>query len=543
LHLASRQWDHFVNTLLTYLSWEGVASGAIALGMVKIAHELGHAYAAASLGCRVHSMGLAFVVMAPMPYTDVTDAWRLTDRRKRLLIDSAGMVAEAAIAAVALIAWAFLPDGPLRSAAFVLSVVSIASSLAINLNPFMRFDGYYLLSEALGVANLQSRAFAIGRWQLREWLFGLGDPAPEEMPTHRRTWLALYAWATWIYRLFLFLGIALLVYHYFFKALGLILFAVEIVYFIARPIGGELSAWWQMRSRLWTSPRARLTCAAAMIAVLLGCIPLSTTVEIPAVLEFTRLQSIYPTRNAQVVAVHVRHGQAVRAGARIATLASAEIVDERTRAQISLQIAELQFGRRLADAADREGSLIIESRIEAARTQIAGLDREQSELEIVAPFDGRIAELNPEIHPGRWVSPRDLIAIVTDGRSLSAKGYVAEADVGRIRPGARARFIPEHPGRERVELEIERISQAGVAQIEIADLASINSGRVAVSLDDRRRLIPASAQYMVSMITTEVSTNGDLAIRGLVHAEGRPESVFARVWRRALGVLVRESGA
>lgn len=87
----------------------------------------------------------------------------------------------------------------------------------------MRFDGYYLLSDYLDIANLQDRSFALARWWLREKLFGFGDPPPEHFPARTRRILMFYAYGTWIYRFFLFLTIALLVYHLFFKLLGIFL--------------------------------------------------------------------------------------------------------------------------------------------------------------------------------------------------------------------------------------------------------------------------------------------------------------------------------
>lgn len=71
---------------------------AIALFFAKVIHELGHAYTAHRYGCRVASMGVAFLVMWPVLYTDVTDAWKLSSRRARIAISSAGMIAELAIA-------------------------------------------------------------------------------------------------------------------------------------------------------------------------------------------------------------------------------------------------------------------------------------------------------------------------------------------------------------------------------------------------------------------------------------------------------------
>lgn len=543
LYLASRQWEAFLHTFPSYFTWEGIALGGLALILVKTAHELGHAYTAASFGCRVHTMGIAFVVMTPMPYTDVTDSWRLQDRRQRLLIDAAGMMVELAIAAVALFFWAFLPDGTLRSMAFVISAVSAVSSLAVNLNPLMRFDGYYLLSEILGVENLQARAFAIGRWQLREWLFGLGQPSPEDFPPRRILMLTLYAWVVWIYRIGLFVGIALVVYHYFFKALGIILFAVEIGFFVALPIAGELAVWIKMRKLILQSRRAKLTLGAAAAAIAVLIVPWSSQVEIEAVVEAEQLQAIYPVRNARVVTVHVKDGDTVKAGDPIVSLTSDDILNDLQQARISLQIALVQHGRRMADSIDREGSLVLESMIEALRGRIAGLEKELEELEIKAPFAGTIVDMNAELHPRRWVSPRDQIAILAAPGKMVALGYVAEADVSRISEGASAIFVPEHPMRHRIPLKVERVATAGATQIEIADLASTYGGRLAVNADDRRRLLPATAQYLVRLSATAPVQENDLSIRGVVLADGQPESVAARIWRRAVSILVRESGA
>lgn len=543
LYLASRQWELFLTTAQRYMSWEGAISAGAALIIVKILHELGHAFAATALGCRVHTMGIAFVVMAPMPYTDVTDAWKLPRRQQRLIIDSAGILVEAAVAAVALLFWGLLPDGPLRSCAFVLSAVSIISSLAINLNPFMRFDGYYLLTEILGVPNLQARAFALGRWKLREVLFGIGAPCPEQMPRGKIGVLVAYAWAIWIYRLVVFTGIALLVYHYFFKVLGLILFAVEIVYFIIRPIMDELKQWYRMRKLIRPTPRAVATVLSFAVLLAAVVVPWSTRVEIPSVLEAGQLQRIFPVRAAKVVAVHVSHGARVTAGTPIVTLSSSEIDNELSQARISLALADLQLARRGVDNIDRESSLVLEDTVRALRSKIAGLLREQGELQVRAPFDGKIVDLNPEMRNGRWVGPREEIAVLIGESGVVARGYVAEEDVARIKIATTGIFIPEEPMRSRVDVRVEQIGSGGVAEIEIADLASLHQGRIAVTEDQRHKILPSSAHYVVNMTVLHDARPGDLSIRGVVIARGEPVSLLANVWRRALSILVRESGA
>ena len=179
LYLVSHQWDVFQATFVSFLTLNGLLLYGSSLVCIKIFHEMGHALMARKYGVHVPVIGVAFIVLMPVLYTDTTSAHRLISRFKRLNIDLAGIYAELALATPATICWVFLPDGPLRSIAFTTATLSWAISLAVNLNPFMRFDGYYILSDLFGFENLQERSFLIAKWRLRETLFDLGEPVPE----------------------------------------------------------------------------------------------------------------------------------------------------------------------------------------------------------------------------------------------------------------------------------------------------------------------------------------------------------------------------
>jgi len=178
LFFAARQWDQFTATFMYFFTLEGFFFYALSLTFIKILHELGHAYTAHHFGAYVPIMGVAFLLMLPVLYTDTTDAWRLSSRRERVLIDAGGMIVEIAIACIAIFLWSFLPDGPARSIAFFAATSSWVLSLMVNLNPCMRFDGYYLLSDLCGFQNMQASGFQLGRWKMRNVLWGLGQPKP-----------------------------------------------------------------------------------------------------------------------------------------------------------------------------------------------------------------------------------------------------------------------------------------------------------------------------------------------------------------------------
>lgn len=545
LYLVTRQWDEYTATIPELFTLEGALMIAFSLSLVKTAHELGHAYTAVRHGCHVPTMGIAVMMMAPLLYTDVTDSWRLSDRRKRLRIDSAGVRVELAIAALALFAWSFLPDSTWRGAAFTLSAVSIVTSLAINLNPLMRFDGYYLLSEIVGVENLQPRAFALGRWRLREWLFGLGDPPPENLPRRHTIFLTGYAYAIWVYRFFLFVGIALLVYSYFFKILGIILFAIEIVFFVARPIWSELKVWYSMKARIISSRRGCITLGVAASALVLAAIPWSREVHIPAVVELQSMQPVYAKRRAIIEQIHVGYGQAVNKDQPLVTLSSPDIVHEIALTRSRLALAEVQYARRGADPLDREASLVTADKINSLKAKLEGLEQERNELIVRAPIAGRVLELDPGLNAGRWISPKEMMVLIGDQSRQVLRGYVSESDLWRIEPGTRGRFVAEEIERPPFDVSISEIAVGSSAQLEIPDLASTHQGRIKATPDSAGRLAPASAQYLVRLAPAADTAVApyEISARGVAVVDGKAESLLAKIWRQSLKVVMRETGA
>lgn len=311
--LVIRDWSRFIATFPHLFSLGGILAFGVALGFAKLCHEFGHAFMAKRAGCRVQSMGLAFMVLLPMFYTDVSDAWRVRDRRSRLLIDAGGVFAELVLAVLALLAWSLLPDGPARTAAFMLASATWITTLLVNLNPFMRFDGYFLVSDLWGVENLQQRAFALCRWRLREALFGYGEPAPEAWPPVMRRRLLVWGYGAWLWRAVLFFGIALAVYHLFFKVLGIFLMLVELVWFIGLPVWKELQQWWLRRGQAAPGKTLRVAAGLALLLTVL-VVPWRGAVDVPAMLEASRVSTLHAPVAARVKSLLVREGQKVGQG-------------------------------------------------------------------------------------------------------------------------------------------------------------------------------------------------------------------------------------
>lgn len=543
IYLVSRQWDQFANTFQHFFTPEGAISFACALFLVKALHELGHAYTAVRFGCQVPTMGVAFMMMTPMLYTDVTDAWRLPLRRQRMQIDFAGVAVELMIACLATFLWSFFPEGKAKSIAFLLATSSILMSLAINLSPFMRFDGYFILADLVGVPNLQPRAFAVARWKLREILFRLGAPCPEDMSKSKLLGLTVYAWATWIYRFGLYLGIAAVVYFYFFKVLGIILFAVEVAVFLVGPFASEFREWYKMRGQIGRTNRWLLPAGLALAIVVATIVPWSTRVDIPVVIESAKLAHIYPPRPAVIASVHVAQGQVVEAGAELVSLSSDQLKHDIAITANGVARVKAQLARLTADDTDRENSAVLSRELSALQAKLQGLHVEEKELKIRSPIKGRVLELNPELHEGRTIGQKEMIALIGSDDTLTGRGYISESELNRVSVGQTGKFVPENVMRETYGVTILDISLRGAQSIDIADLASANGGRIAVQSDQQRRLVPVSAVYAVTLAVSSTDQRPSQRIRGVAQVNAEAVSFAGRVWRQIAKVLIRESGA
>ncbi|GJD94846.1 efflux RND transporter periplasmic adaptor subunit [Methylobacterium iners] len=541
LYLVSREWDAFSSTFLHFLSPEGMAGYLLALLVVKVLHELGHAYTAVHHGARVPTMGVALMVLMPVLYTDTTDSWRLRDRRARLAIDGAGIAVELAVAAFATLAWALLPEGTLRSAAFFMATAGWTVSLAVNLNPFMRFDGYYIACDLTGISNLQPRAFALSRWALRETLFGLGDPCPEIWDRRTRQLVVAYGFAVWLYRLVLFTGIAVMVYAVTFKVLGLLLFVVEIGWFVVKPVWTELVFWWRNRGRVRLTTRSACVLGGLLVLAVALVAPISRHVEFAAVIEPARSEHLTAHAPARIVALAVRPGDRVEAGQVLARLEAPLLEQEVARARAHLALVELKWARRAADAADRQSSQILDRERHALREKLGGLDRQRQDLVLAAPFGGIVATLASDLHENRWVGRgEDLGTLVSEGQ-VQVRGLLPEAALSRLKAGAAGRFTPDDLLTPSLPVQLASISEAAVAAVEIPYLASTHGGGVAVREDKSLGAVPVEAHYTLLLQPTSGPVPHGV-LRGTVTLEGRADSFLGRVLRRAIAVLVRESG-
>lgn len=536
-----REWDRFSATLMDTLSWNGAVLYGAAIVFAKTCHEMGHALTAKRYGCRVPTMGLAFLVMWPVAYTDTNEVWKLPHRGQRLAVASAGIVTELCIAIWATLAWAWLPEGGPRQVAFLLSTTTWITTLAINASPFMRFDGYYMLSDYLGLPNLHSRAFALARWDLRERLFALGEPAPEAFPRRRHAGLILFAWVTWIYRLVLFLGIAALVYHFFIKAVGIVLFVVEIGWFVALPVWRELGAWRARWPTVRRSRRARRSAVLVTLFVLALLLPWPDRVQTSGLLQPQTRQALYAPPFARVDALPVPGGRAVHAGQPLLRLSSPELALRASEAGARQDLLAWQSAASGLDAASRKDWLVLNDQLAFANAEQAAVSTDLQRYRPAALHAGVMVDVDPDLRPGEWLKNQEYLGSLVDPSRWQVVTYVDEEAVRRIARGDRALFISDGLGGPALRLTVASIDRDASRTLGEPELASLFGGDVLVR-EKNGALYPEHAVYRVVLDADEALPAASPSWRGRVAIAGQWEVPAMRFLRNAASVAWREAG-
>ncbi|MGB1240421.1 MAG: site-2 protease family protein [Candidatus Pelagibacter sp.] len=542
LFFVIQQFENFTKTFLYFFSLKGLMIYFITLVFVKCLHELGHAYIAKYHGCRVSAIGIAFLVFFPFLYTDTTDAWRLRNHKDRLLINFAGILTELHLALIATFVWGVLPEGGLKSAAFFIATTSWISSIAINVSPFMRFDGYYVFSDWLKAENLQPRSFALAKWKIRETLFGFNHKPPEEISPSRRWTFIIYAWSTWVYRFFLFIGIALLVYYFAFKVLGIILFAIEIYWFIMLPIIKEMKQWWMMRSEMKLNKQTFRTISILTITLMVLFLPWKSSMKIPAVYISEKYSKIYSPYPAKIKSVFITKDQEVEAGQNLIELYSPELDKEINSIRRKILLTKTKINRMSGTSGNMDEYLTYNQRLIALQSELSGLTKTKEKLVIKAPNKGKVKDL-VSLSNEMWVSNLDqLLGIVHYGTG-NVKAFIREEQIDRFQENTPAVFIPNDGDHKKIHLISNKLDLSSVNNLPYVALASIHSGPIAIRnfTSGEYQYRPETAHYIADFKLVNKSSI-KFELPGYVHVEGNRYSPFVRFFRNVFSVLIRESG-
>ncbi len=202
--LVLTHFETFLDRLPTYQEFFSFKTAVYlwaALGVVKVIHEFGHGLSCKAFGGEVHEMGFLLLCLSPAMYCNVSDAWTLPNKWRRIIISGAGIYVELMIAAIATYVWWNSPSQPfINNLSLSLMIVCSVSTVIFNGNPLMRYDGYYVLADWLEIPNLRDRANKYLKRIVTEHCLGIESQPEPYMDLSRRILFLVYAVVSWVYR-------------------------------------------------------------------------------------------------------------------------------------------------------------------------------------------------------------------------------------------------------------------------------------------------------------------------------------------------------
>lgn len=271
----------------------------ISLAFVKILHELGHAMACKQFGGECHEMGVMLLAFIPCLYVNVSDAWTMPNKWHRIIVSAAGIFVELVISSLCVFLWWFSYPGLFHSLCLNIVFVCSVSTLLLNGNPLLRYDGYYILLDLLEVPNLRQRAQTIVSNRLHHWFFGHKAEALLKEPKRLRRFLFFYGIASVVYRWFIIVVILTVCYYvlepYGLEVIAQILGAFILMGMLIVPLKSGFNEI-QTYSKAGQIQWRRFFVRSLIVAVLLGCllfIPLPHRITAPALIELQNAKHVY----------------------------------------------------------------------------------------------------------------------------------------------------------------------------------------------------------------------------------------------------------
>jgi putative peptide zinc metalloprotease protein len=413
-------------------------------------HEFGHGLTCKHFGGEVHQMGFMLIYLTPAFYTDTTDITLFEKVSRRQWVIFAGIWIELVLCGVSALIWHFTVPGSLvNDIAYKVMLLSAIQGVVMDLNPLIKADGYYALSQFLSIDNLREDSFAYLRDWAQKYLLRKDIDLPAASRRHRRIFL-IFGIAAVAYSIFIVVVMVLFARNVLVRVFGDwgYLFTLFVIYFFMRK-GLEAAmptvrAWLRRKQEEYMAWKmTRLQAAGAVgLALLIFIPPFASRVSTELVLEPGRVTPLRTEAGGKVSQVFARQGEEVKPGQVLAVL-------ENPRVQARARILAAQFALASSNLRYNEGSdpqKAAQAARERSRLQqeLAVAQKEVAALEIRAPFDGVVTTPEVEQKVGEYLSPGDEFCRVVDRSTMRARVLVRDWELEDVRPGtpAKVKVLP-----------------------------------------------------------------------------------------------------
>ncbi len=536
--LAVLHWDglrgDFSDALL---GMENLALISLIYPVLKVLHELGHAYLVRKEGGEVHEMGVMFLVFMPLPYVDASSSAAFRDKRRRMLVGAAGIIVELFVAAVMLFVWLNVEPGAVRALAYKTMLVAGVSTILFNGNPLLRFDAYYVLSDWLEIPNLAQRSTAYLGYVLKRRLLGVSEAEPPTLDPGEARWLLAYAVASFCYRIVISLQIVIFVAGRFFF-IGILLALWALAMMLVMPtwrVGLFLLKDVHMQRR-----RMRVTVVVLVPLLLLAAgltavpVPLYTSCQ--GVVWVSDDARVFASAAGFVEAVVAPGGSVVAPGDPLVR-SSDPLLETQIRGLLARR-EEYRARRQLSMNRDRTETAMLDEELGSIETELSHALERRAALVTRSPAAGTFALQDEADLPGRYLRRGEPVGYIVDPGRMRIRVLVAQADIERVRTDVRGVEVrlAESIGRvmgARVEREVPAASRV------LPSLAFSLDGGGQFALDPREKDAPQVLERLFQFdLVPEEPVAARVEERVFVRFEHSPEPLAWRAYRALRRLLL-----
>ncbi len=403
----------------------------LGLVIIKTLHEFGHSFAVRRFGGEVHTMGVMFLIFNPLPYMDASAAWSFRNKWKRVFVGAAGMIFEIFVAACAIFFWANTGPGLIHSLAYNMVFIASVSTILFNINPLLRFDGYYILSDLLDIPNLHQQSRQHLTYLIEQ--YGFGCKNCETPATTRRVsfWLTVFGILSSMYRVVVFTTILLFVADRFLLA-GMIMAAICAVAWIVVPFV-------KLLKYLATSPRldrVRLraitlcgTTAALIFSFFYFC-PFPSHFKAPGVLKAVEYVIAVNKTEGFVEEIIAPSGSRVNPGDPLMHLKNTELTYQIKETQATLSEARVMYQK--AMTTQQSDLNPIGKRIDVYTKKLKHLQQQKEDLLVTAESKGIWVSPEIENYVGMWMARGTPLGQLIDDNRFFFVSVVSQQDVSQL---------------------------------------------------------------------------------------------------------------
>lgn len=533
LLLAAQHWDELGDNISDQLlATSNLVALALLYPVIKALHELGHGFAAKVWGGTVHEMGLMFLVFAPVPYVDASSASAFPSKHRRAVVGAAGMLVETFIAALAMYAWVLVEPGVVRSLLFNVMLIAGISTVIVNGNPLLRFDGYFILVDMIEMPNMAQRGQRYLRYLSDRYLFSAKSiELPEETPSEKR-WLFFYTIGAWIYRILITISIILFVAGEFF-IFGVLLALWGLVTLIGMPVWKSLkhlhSSSTLQRNRQHAIKVAVTLVASVVLFVALVPMPLRTQAE--GVVWLPDQALVRAGADGFFERWLVIPGSHVRKGMPVAMLRDPQLQAELSLAGARVKEAEARY--RADGFNDPVQGDILRQQLEHEEHALKRVQERYDRLTLRSETDGVLSAPLDQDLDGQFFKKGELIAYILDRQKLIARTVVTQGDIDLVRTRlqeAEIRFadaIPQvHASR------VIREAPGGVNELPTAALSPGGGGLIATDPTDQNGLKTLERIFLLDLSVPDNTPPSAFGERVYVRFDHHPEPLASQWYRR-----------